>query len=84
MGMRSTASLKKEMEGGNAVSVSERNYAFAVRRTNVEKCVEQRDEAGSLLGCSPSPGYLLALKTPSVRSRKIYALQSLGALNLGL
>ncbi len=37
------------MKGGNAVSVSERNYAFADRRKNAAKCAFQIDEGENLL-----------------------------------
>ena len=36
------------MEGGNEVSVSERNYAFAVRRTKCWMCAYQNDAAENL------------------------------------
>ena len=37
------------LEGGNGVRFSERNYAFAVRRTKRSMCAYQNDEAENLL-----------------------------------
>ena len=44
------------MEGGNGVSVSERNYAFAVRRT-------KRFTFGELRNCAPVGRFVTAFQS---------------------